>query len=267
MTGPALAPRDVTATIAPPDPHIQAKAQLEQYGIPMDQVAKAYKSGISEALYRNITPISYNGHEEEVVKAAQDYFNKPSNHALLPIVRSEGHRNANLLGNEDLAKREDAWRLYLGLPQENKTFSVSPFKPSKGKDDAPYYYSIPDFEKYLIPRIVLGEIRLAPHDKVQETPTHVVTKDYDSGVMGNYTVSKGKDELGHYISYYDKWDLAADLSSTFAGHPYEIYGRVYYDPETLEKIPTEKVMWEKSKLDDSHRSAVVAFAKTLMGSQ
>jgi len=66
-------------------------------------------------------------------------------------------------------------------------------------------------------------------------------------VMGTYTLSAGEDEGGPYISYYDKWDLAppdimgvnvADISR--AGNPFDIYGRMYYDPETYEYRDSRK---------------------------
>lgn len=66
----------------------------------------------------------------------------------------------------------------------------------------------------------------------------VIDKDGDPGIMGDYTVSAGEDEKGHYISYYDKWNLEKSLEGEegFLGKPYEIYDRIYYDQETGEKI-------------------------------
>ena len=69
------------------------------------------------------------------------------------------------------------------------------------------------------------------------------TRGETGDVMGNYTLSAGEDERGPYISYYDKWDLgpqvgpahirkAAQISK--AGNPFDVYGRMYYDPETYE---------------------------------
>ena len=54
-------------------------------------------------------------------------------------------------------------------------------------------------------------------------------------VMGDYTLSAGEDEGGPYISYYDKWDVAPKVGQiSKAGKPFDIYGRMYYDPETYE---------------------------------
>lgn len=74
------------------------------------------------------------------------------------------------------------------------------------------------------------------------------TPDDYYGVMGRYVVSKGVDEKGSYISYYDKWDLhpggvfGKKEASEYAGvgKPFEIYGRIYYDPKTGEPITESK---------------------------
>lgn len=74
------------------------------------------------------------------------------------------------------------------------------------------------------------------------------TPDNYYGVMGRYVVSKGVDEKGSYISYYDKWDLhpggvfGEKEASEYAGvgKPFEIYGRIYYDPKTGEPITESK---------------------------
>jgi hypothetical protein len=57
---------------------------------------------------------------------------------------------------------------------------------------------------------------------------------YDVG-LGDYTVNKGKDDRGEYISYYDKWDInpfgqgknAPDVSLGI-GKPFDLYDRIYY---------------------------------------
>lgn len=46
--------------------------------------------------------------------------------------------------------------------------------------------------------------------------------------MGNYTVSRGKDDKGKYISMYDKWDFANPVANYMLRRKPEIYDRVYY---------------------------------------
>lgn len=53
------------------------------------------------------------------------------------------------------------------------------------------------------------------------------------GALGNFTVSRGKDDTGDYLSYYDKWDLngftdiTKNVEKYGVGRPYEIYDRIY----------------------------------------
>ena len=74
--------------------------------------------------------------------------------------------------------------------------------------------------------------------KVKETQG--LQKKNTIGVMGRFTLEKGVDSQGNYISYYDVWDLhpsgifgdkeASELLPL--GKPFEIYGKIYYDPKT-----------------------------------
>ena len=94
---------------------------------------------------------------------------------------------------------------------------------------------------------------------------------YADNALGDFTVDYGEDEKGHYIAIYDKWDLnpfeqgvgssvnqfgsallnayntlrgknpkateATEVSEIFgAGKPFEIYERIYFDPETKKII-------------------------------
>lgn len=49
-----------------------------------------------------------------------------------------------VLGRSEIPKLDDAWRLYLGLPQKENTFGISDYRPSTSKDDK-YYYTIDGF--------------------------------------------------------------------------------------------------------------------------
>ena len=65
-----------------------------------------------------------------------------------------------------------------------------------------------------------------------------VAKDNISAIMGGFKLSKGHDAQGDYISYYDRWDLEGSVEGKegIIGKPYEIYDRIYYDPQTFEVI-------------------------------
>ena len=169
---------------------------------------------------------------------------------------------------------DDAWRLYLGLPQQYNSFDISEYKPAKDTEDK-YYYKINKFwDAFLSEHLeksydFLGYTEFAelPEDERKE---FIRLKSTESGLKGkieliqkfgkngkfmfegtevgedggdvmyHYTVSLGKDEKGSYISYYDKWDLASFLSQNVitrgVGQPFEIYDRLYYDPVTFEVV-------------------------------
>lgn len=95
------------------------------------------------------------------------------------------------------------------------------------------------------PRQPVAETIRALVDAAASSDGKVVLSDGANGVMGNFTVGLGEDERGPYVSYYDNWDL--DSSKALAGapqfvqelpnklgKPFEIYDRIYYDPETFE---------------------------------
>jgi hypothetical protein len=52
--------------------------------------------------------------------------------------------------------REDFWRFFLGLPQENETLYLSEYKPQKSKDQNKLYYYAPSIE----PEIIDAYLRL-----------------------------------------------------------------------------------------------------------
>lgn len=203
----------------------KAKAQLLEKGITNDQ-AKAYIPGISELLARGVVPFNY------------DFSNQIKNFVPNLILGKEqrNQERVNLLW-PSWQRRDDAWRLYLGLPQRNNTFGISEYSPSVSKERGKtnYYFKINNFLKYHrtgkdIPiSYFLNEIH-----KMSGNPTKAVTCEFDD-VMGDYTLSKGEDKKRHYISYYDKWDFKFP-ESLCPGKGFEIYDRIYYDPQTLKVI-------------------------------
>lgn len=155
--------------------------------------------------------------------------------------------NRNFRGEDD-PYSEDAWRIYLGKPQTKNTFGISNYIPSIGKETNINYYSLPkSFKEELF--------NLYNNKKIKEGVNSEFAFENVLGenasrarVLGNFTVNKGKDDKGEYISYYDKYDLNPDLPivgeffgglDNFVGKPFEIYDRIYIDPKTGKPI-TEK---------------------------
>jgi hypothetical protein len=134
---------------------------------------------------------------------------------------------------------EDAWRLYLGIPQAHNTFGISDYQPSKHKE-VKYYFKINDFFEKLFQHYPYSSLPRSDTLRMYVlgigAKRHKIKKDQIAGIMGDYTMSIGEDEKGSYVSYYDKWDLdqIPIEKNGFVGKPYEIYDRLYYDPETFE---------------------------------
>jgi hypothetical protein len=57
--------------------------------------------------------------------------------------------------------------------------------------------------------------------------------------LKDYQYSKGEDEKGSYIAYYDVNDYGNILDILPNANPFEIYGRIYYDKKTGKPITTK----------------------------
>lgn len=149
-----------------------------------------------------------------------------------------------------IPERDDAWRLYLGLPQLSGTFGISDY-PRLGTEDK-YYFKlnkywdelIRDFGSLKAAVEILnsrtGGIATAGSDPELRGLANSKLPGVTRRVMGAYTLGLGQDQKGHFIFYYDKWDLASFWAenpiSKGVGKPMEIYDRLYYDPKTFEII-------------------------------
>ena len=189
----------------------KAKQELVEIGNTREQ-KKAYKPIISDLVYRTIKPRMYVPNEK--IKE------------IIPNFISGRELDSN--------EREDAFRIYLGLNQLYDTFGISDFKPTNSKDNK-YYYKINNmFEKRL------GHIKKPIENLIWQIERRGSKQFSYDEIMGSYTWTKGEDEKGHYISYYDKWDLDIPIEeSGFIGKPFEIYDRIYYNPDTFEPIKTK----------------------------
>ena len=198
----------------------------------------AYTPGRSEFFYKNIEPFGY-----QVLSNLEG--------------GSKDAKEGTLKNN-----RYDAWAMYLGLPQENKTFSESKYRPSSEINKKSTYYSLPkEQEEKILRKAYINKYGISLPDNTTSSSSAETRSinsimeeikrsgkrnvDSQSGVMGKYKTGFGKDEKGDYMSYYDLWDLhpkgkifgnkeASELAG--AGKPFEIYGRIYYDPMTGKRL-------------------------------
>ena len=168
----------------------------------------------------------------------------------------------------DDPRSEEAFALYLGLQKDLKYLSPTILRPTIGKDigKGTYYKVDNELEKDIFrsfkDKVKLYEVLKANEFDVtsifsDNTPglftengkEYVALVPKDNGIitgrpmssnarmLGNFTVSKGKDKKGEYLSYADQYDLPPVTQGITQGKPYKIYGRIYY--KDMEKADSE----------------------------
>ena len=215
----------------------RAKTEMAEKGITSEQ-SKAYLPGVNDLIYRAIGP-AYNTPENS----------KDWEKTLDLAVKNLIHGRGNVEGDkyEQFDKNpgeEDSWRLYLGFPQKYGTYTVSEYKPSHSKENK-YYYAFADLVKGFNgkdirdPEIVKYILKkMGDREKVSSEEVNQIV--VGSRTLYHFQWSKGEDEKGKYIAYYDIWDLNVPIEKDGkgAGKPFEIYDRIYYDPQTIDNNPT-----------------------------
>lgn len=198
--------------------------QLRETGITDEQMHRRSKT--EKKLSENLNPVGYGDALSRYVNATGIGASKSAQRVRLEQEAAKGNKPAQA--------RLDAYALYTGKPQAHDTFSVSKFKPTKSTEDVQYLaLNRPELKRDVLTwaGVNVPEKEYQPvkyRDKTLKSPEDVGdgSKQYVDpyGVMGQFSIHRGSDERGSYVSYYDKWDLKDDF-----GKPYEIYDRVYYE--------------------------------------
>lgn len=107
----------------------------------------------------------------------------------------------------------------------------SEYKPTMGLGEDVQYMSIQDdlFKQRIVEEFNKGKKK---GNKVNVS----YAKDLDP--LGKFSVYKGSDDKGDYLSYYDKWDVnpLADM----IGKPFELYDRIYVEKNAEGKYVPKK---------------------------
>ena len=149
--------------------------------------------------------------------------------------------------NQWIKERTDLLQIYMGQDQKYNSIPKSKYKPSQSEDDDVTYYISPATEDIIKHQIEMfdGWESFYTRDDEERQMTNM------GNILGRFTLSKGEDEKGKYISYYDKWDFnpfdynklpggkelgkAYDRAMEFIGMDApEVYGRVYIN-DVLQK--------------------------------
>ena len=196
---------EVTVTGIRPDPQLDTSSPMYKF---------------RKRLYDNIVPFGY---DEPMLRLSQALFNS-----------NTGRPKYNDF-------REAAWGMYLGLADKDMKaskydrFEFSPWRPTKGTPVGNVYrIKHSDVYPELDPNNMLNDYAL--YSMLTSKKQNYNTVDRSAQFMGIYTIGKGQDKRGKYISYYDDWDLSpltnyGSDQSLGVGKPFTLYDRRYYTDE------------------------------------
>ena len=206
----------------------RAKITMEQEGITPEQQA-TYTPGINDVIYRGVTPRAYFA-TEKIKQFVPNLFKERM---------------------QDSPMREDAWRLYLGIPQTHNTFGISEYTPDSSNTQV-YSYKINGwFDRFMSgqPFKTTAEFIRDLSEKGGKQIEIDGTSEGD--LMGHFTLGIGHDEKGSFLYYYDLWDLDIPIEQELGllGKPLVIYDRLYFNPNTFE--PLEELHLEKGKTSET----------------
>ena len=194
------------------------------------------------------TPEQIKIEQEKIKKARETAFKtiQPSNYDDLKNM-ARWATNTKRETYDD-PRSEEFWGNYLKQSKDLKYLRPSEYSPTIAKKKDAKYLSVDDE----LEQAIFNSFKdsLEPNQIKQANETDIPGK-YDSDVLqdfisanpglgdrnpsgsiaralGNFTVSKGNDEKGDYVSYYDTYDFPDWIQNRVKGEPYEIYGRIYY---------------------------------------
>lgn len=128
---------------------------------------------------------------------------------------------------KDLDASYDALSMFNNQPQKYNSFIESKYKPSDSKDPDMKYYSFNDkYSRQIEDDLFLYDNRDFISSK--ENKRQVIGSLIAGASLKSYQYSKGKDDRGNYVAYYDKNDYGNILDLIPNTNPFEIYGRIYY---------------------------------------
>ncbi len=223
----------------------EAAVQLRETGI-TDERADAYSPGVSEVLNRSVLPFAYQSVSDIIFEAPENLI---SNHEKITRVALGSEPSLNQEWHYDKSQhqdREDAWRLYLGLPQEYGTFGISDFQPEGSKDDV-YYYKINDWlEKYSASRamsaaereqikpikLIVDSIDLASQIEIGEDLDRLINGVYIPRLNQDITRAPGQSIIVEDIRKYTTDNQGGGIMGNFRfskGHDSKGLYVSYYD--------------------------------------
>ena len=191
-------------------PHEIAKQQMQEVGITSNQ-RKAYTPILSDFAEKYITPYGYEGME-----------GKSKLQQTIDNIRKGGLKNRKINLNKDIIgpfdrteirpERSDAWRLYLGKPQEYNTFKIAETAPVNHSSYSPEQLANMDIYSINSEYAKLG---IKPNTAFPELISPSRIEDNMDLLRKKISIDKGNEIMGGYnkrlnqygLEYNDKWDL------------------------------------------------------------
>ena len=191
---------------------------------------------IRRKLYDNVQPWGYNDIPQRVWNA-------------VVLDKTEPYDDDN--ESRQRAIRDDLWATYLQIPHKDRhnikgkvTLEQSPFKPKgavEGKDTY-RFKQLSDAARQGILAYTGQTSGGLTIDGLPYLPLNTNRVVYPEDInaytelegLGQFTVGRGRDNKGEYVSYYDSWDLG-DTKEPYKdktlgiGKPFNMYDRIYLD--------------------------------------
>jgi len=205
-------------------PITSAKEQMKEFGI-TNKLKESYVKGKSEKAYNNIIPQAYGDIKTNLDRYRRYEGNLGRDPEALRYYGPKDKRK----GLYTIPNRDDAFRLYLGMPQINNSFSVSDYRPGDSEDKSmvylkPTYFQNPEIRQTLLDNYfsrydagIDEKYGLGFQDKRGIGNERGIRKEEYKGdgtpwpnadnALGDFTFDMGEDDKGSYISIYDIWDL------------------------------------------------------------
>lgn len=227
--------------------------------VPPQPYAGLTVSDVRRRLYDNVVPFGY-----------EDAFGRISDALIL------NKKDSRIEEGGYPSTIDDYWATYLGIPEGERhsvpnkvTIGKANFQPTKGYIENGYKINnLPlESQQYLIDD-AQGKLKAFDENdrpfyplplgigenKVTYTPDETM-----DSALRQFTLGRGYDGRGDYVSYYDKWDIApfsnhSGDQSLGIGKPFELYDRIYLDDFYGIDTPTHAVYLPEVEVTGNKRS-------------
>jgi hypothetical protein len=183
------------------------KKNIEEYNKEISKIAYNVKTGEKIKLPKHITPDTFSKRVENYVEGSDIYFPKV--------------RPANINASQD------ALSIHQGQPQKYNSFELSKYKPTVTKNNNVKNYDFRGDAKQEL-EDDLFKYKNSDFINSKEKFRQVKGSHVAQASLKDFQYSKGEDDRGKYVAYYDKNDYGNILDIMPNSKTFDIYGRVYY---------------------------------------